>query len=275
MNNKLQNIILKTKRKFFSHHNGENTSYFNGSGLEFNEVRQYNIDDDIRHINWKITARTRTPSVNLYFENRSIDVCIVYLNSGGLFFGEDKKKKETADEILTSLSFIVPFNNDNLSTIFYDNTKQTIYKATKNKKQVHINNDHVKALDPLNKNIDYKHLEKYLLQNVKKKSILFFIGDFLEIPNFELLSKKYEIYCVVVRHKDEEKIDFNGECIIIDTNTTNQKSMNINNDIVKQYNKYMIEYDKDLFNYFKENRVHFNKIYTHENSIEKLALLLK
>lgn len=275
MNNKLQNIILKTKRNFYTNHHGEHISYFNGSGLEFNEVRQYNIDDDIRHINWKITARTRTPSVNVFFENRQIDVALIYLNSGGLFFGENQKKKDVAVEILSSLSFIASNNKDSLSTLFFDEKSKGFFKSTKNKNQLFINYDVVQNLDPLNCKVDFENLEEFIYENIKTKSILFFIGDFLEMPNFKFLSKKYEIYCAVIRDKDEEEIDFNGECVIIDTNSTLQKSMNINNDIVKEYNSYMIEYDKKLFNHFKENKVSFSKFYTNENTIEKLAQFLR
>ena len=275
MNNKLENIILKTKRGFFTNHHGEHISRYNGSGLEFNEVREYNIDDDIRHINWKITARTRTPSVNVFFENRNIDVTLVYLNSGGLFFGEETQKKDVAIEILSSVSYVVTNSNDTLGTIFFDNDEQRFFNPTKNKNQTYINYDYVSNLDPLHKNVNFKDLEKYIFENVKKRSILFFIGDFLDMPDFEFLSKKYEIYCSVIRDKDEEFIDFNGECIILDTNSTKQKSMNMNNDIVKQYNSYMKNYDIKLFNHFKENKISFEKFYTNENMIEKLLLLLK
>ena len=275
MNSKLENIILKTKRYFYNNHNGEHISYFNGSGLEFNEVRQYNIDDDIRHINWKITARTRTPSVNVFFENRQIDIAIIYLNNGGLFFGEKQKKKDVATELLSSLSFIATNNKDSLATLFFDDEKQTFFKATKNKNQVFINYDMASSIQPLGKTISFEKLEKYIYENIKTKSILFFIGDFLELPNFKLLSKKYEIYCAIIRDKDEEEIEFNGECVILDTNSTLQKSMNINNDIVNEYNSYMIEYDKKLYGHLKENKVSFTKFYTNENNIEKLMLFLR
>lgn len=275
MNSKLENIIIKTKRYFYTNHHGEHISSFNGSGLEFNEVRQYNIDDDIRHINWKITGRTRTPSVNVFYENKQVDVALIYLNSGGLFFGEKQKKKDVALEILSSLSFISTNNKDSLTTLFFDDKKQTFFKATKNKNQTLINYDIASDLNPLSNTVDFKKLEKYIYENLKPKSILFFIGDFLEMPNFKILGKKYEIYCAVVRDIDEEEIDFNGECVILDTNSTLQKSMNINNDILKQYNSFMIDYDKKLFNHFKENKVSFSKFYTNQNTIEKLMLFLR
>lgn len=275
MNNILQNIILKTKRNFYTNHHGEHISYFNGSGLEFNEVRQYNIDDDIRHINWKITARTRTPSVNVFFENRQIDIAIIYINNGGLFFGEKQKKKDIALEILTSLSYISTNNKDSLSTLFFDEKSRAFFKSTKNKNQTFINYDVALNLESLNCDVDFEKLESFIHENIKAKSILFFIGDFLKMPNFKFLAKKYEIYCSVIRDRDEEEIDFNGECVIIDTNSTLQKSMNINNDIVKEYNSYMKNFDKELFNHFKENKISFSKFYTNEDTIEKLALFLR
>ena len=108
MSNKIK-LDIRTKRNLFLNTTGEHKSVFNGDGLDFREIREYDTSDDIRHINWKVTARRGTASVNIFNEDKQLNIVLVYLNSGSLYFGSIKSKQDTAIEILNLLAHEIFF----------------------------------------------------------------------------------------------------------------------------------------------------------------------
>lgn len=275
MYKELQDIILETKRRFFSKLHGEHLSIFNGNGLEFNEVKEYTIDDDIRHINWKITARTRNPSVNLFFDHKKIQVGAVYLNSGGLILGEEMAKKTVAVKLLSSLSFISTASKDSFTTLFFDTKVQKLFPPTNDKYTTHRIYEFAKELEAKGNQIDYNHLQEAILENIANKTVLFFIGDFLKLPDFSKLHKNYEIYVCIVRDKSEETLSFQGENTLIDTNTLKKNNITITQKTIQNYNQYMKQYDKKLFELLGEHNIHYAKFYTHEDTLSKLRAFLR
>ena len=274
MFNQLKDIVLQTRKKFFSNNYGEHISTVIGSAFEFNEVREYTIDDDIRHLNWKITARTRTPSVNTFFDNKQINVLVGYLNSGGLYF-EENSKKNLALTVFTALNYITLKNKDSLALLSFDEQEKFFFEFSSNKNYMNLAYDKLITLDALNTNINYKELQNCILKKVKTKSIIFFVGDFLKLPEFEELFLNYEIYCCVIRDKKEENLSFHGDYNIVNTNSLNKKNMNIDAKTIKEYDKYMKDYDKKLEEYFKNYNIKYKKFYTHENPYETLRTFFK
>ncbi len=268
-------IILKTRKKLFSQFHGEHTSIFGGNGLEFSEVREYNIDDDVRHINWKITARSGTPSVNVFNEHKQLNIALVYFNSGSLYFGSKRAKKDVAVEIMTALSYVVTIKKDTLTSIYYDNKERYFFKPTRDKSIVEINYDTSNDLEPLNTKIDYKALEEYLLNKLKKKSIIFLIGDFLEMPDLKLLGNKHEVYISIIRDRAEEDLNILGEFEFVDTDTLNSREMILDKKSIEAYNKKMQEFDKELFKNLKNSNIKYEKIYTDDDVLQKLEHLTR
>ena len=158
MFNQLKDIVLQTRKKFFSNNYGEHINTVSGSAFEFNEVREYTIDDDIRHLNWKITARIRTPSVNTFFDNKQINVLVGYLNSGGLYF-EENSKKNLALTVFTALNYITLKNKDSLALLSFDEQEKFFFEFSSNKNYMNLAYDKLITLDALNTNINYKELQ--------------------------------------------------------------------------------------------------------------------
>ena len=275
MNKTLNEIIVKTKRKLFLNFFGEHNSIFSGNGLDFKEVREYNTNDDIRHINWKVTAKNQSPSVNIFNETKQLNIVLVYLNNGGLQFGTHKSKKDIAIEVLSSLGYATINNNDMLSTIFYSEKETQFTKPTKHKSIIDINYETASQLNPMGNNINYENLNKYLLNKIKKKSIIFLIGDFLEFGDFSLLASKHELYCTIIRDKSEESLNLIGEYNVIDSSTLNEKNLTIDKKSINNYNQLMIEHDNKLFQHLKKNRICYEKIYTSDDVIKKLNYLTR
>lgn len=268
-------ILLQTKKKLFLNLHGEHQSTFSGNGMDFKEVREYDTSDDIRHINWKVTARTMKPSVNIFNETKQLSIVLVYLNSGGLSFGEEKLKKDIAVEVLTSLGFATISNNDMLTTIFYSNNDIKFHKPTKHKSIIDINFETSINLDPLGNDIDYKKLNQYLLNKIKKKSIIFLIGDFLDFDDFNMIASKHELYCVILRDKSEEDLNLLGEYNFIDTSSLDQQNIDIDKQSINKYNKLFKAQDIKLYQHLKSNRISYQKIYTTDDVIKKLNYLTR
>lgn len=271
----LRDILIKTKKKLFQEFYGEHQSVFNGNGLEFSEVREYTINDDVRRLNWKIMAKNRKPSVNVFHEHRQLSIVLVYLNSGGLAFGTTRSKKELATEVLSILGFAATSKKDSVTTLFFDREPRHFFKPTRSQSSVELNFETAMQLDPLGCTLDFRRLSDYLLESIKRKSILFLIGDFWERPDLRLLASKHELYCVVIRDKAEEDFKLLGEFELIDTASLDSRSMELDARTLQSYNEKVRAHDQGLFTHFNHHRIRYEKIYTDDNVYVKLDRLLR
>ena len=270
-------ILLQTRKKLFTKLLGEHNTVFSGNGLEFKELREYTTNDDIRHINWKVTSRSLHPSVNIFDENRQLNVVVVYLNSGSNYFGSCKSKQDTMAETIVALCQATVLNNDMVTSIFFSDEEDKFYKPTKHKRIIDINLDTIYELDPLGKSVDYDKLNFYLANKIKKKSLIFLVGDFLDFNidnSLSFLSSKHEVFCAIIRDKMEEDLELLGDFDFIDTNSTATNNISLNKKSIQQYNQALKEHDIKLFKYFRNSNIKYEKIYTHDNTVDKIAKLV-
>ena len=259
-------IILKSKRGFFSNLVGNHSSIFSGSGIEFKDINEYSSSDSARHINWK-KSTLDSIKVNTFSEDRELNIVLIYLNSGSLDFAN---KKQSAIEALSALSFAAIYAKESLSTIFFNNKEQRFLKPTKKRAAIDINYDLANKLK-YQSSIDFKKLNEYILQHIKKRSIVFIIGDFLQEVDLKIISALHEVYAIIIRAKEEEELSLSGELNILDTNSSKSKLLTINKRGQKLYNKKFKEQENRLFMELKKSKVHYTKIYTYEDTINKLV----
>ncbi len=275
MLDKKKALFLKTKKKLFLNIQGEHNSIHNGNGLDFKEVREYNTGDDIRHVNWKVTARNLIPSVNTFNEDKQLNIVLVYLNSGSMYFGTHRSKQDTAIEVLTTLGFSAINKNDTITTVFWNDDLYKFHKPTKHKNIVEINFDTAYDNEPLGNSMNYDKLNIYLLNKIKKKSIIFLIGDFLDIPNFVQLGHKHEVYSVIIRDTLEENLSLVGEYDMCDTNTNETRHILLSKKHIEKYNNLMKQHDAKLLKHFKSAGIKSKKIYTTDDVFKNLQQLVK
>lgn len=266
-----QNLLqLTTKKGVFSHLSGEHTTPFSGNGLDFKELREYTTGDDIRHINWKVTARSRNPVVNVFNEDKQLNIVCVYLNSGGLYFGSKRAKKDLALEIFGNLAFSSQAKKDSFSSVFFSTDIEQYFVPSNNKVVIEESLKFAFDLDPIGKNINFKTLSDYLLSNIKQKSIIFLIGDFLELPDLKLLNSKHEVYTLIVRDRFEEDLHLFGEFNLINPNTLEDAHILLDRSSCDKYNALLKEHDTKLISHLKKLKIKHTKIYTDENVVAKL-----
>jgi len=275
MANNKNNLTIKSRKRIFSHLIGEHHSLFSGVGLDFKELREYSSGDDIRHINWKVTAKSMTPAVNIYNEDKQLNVVLVYLNSGSIHFGSYRSKQDVMVEILANLGYATTQKNDMLTTVFFSKDEDMFFKPSKHSKVVDLQIDTAQNIKHLGKTIDYKKLNQYLLSKIKQKSIIFLIGDFLDIGDFKLLGAKHEVNCIIVRDRFEEDLKLLGEFNFVDTNSNDSENIFLDEHSINEYNKLLKAQDNQLFYNLKKANIKYKKIYTDDNILVKLSQLLK
>ncbi len=269
-------ILIRTRRRIFGSNLGNNATAFVGNGLDFNELREYHFGDDVRKINWKATAREQRPYINLFTEERELNIVLALMVGGSIAFGSRRLKQETMVEIMALLGFSAMKNGDNVTPLFFSDREEFFRKPTKNLSALHEIVPSALDLDPLRKRVDYAAFGDYVSHRIKRKSILFVIGDFWEEGiDLSALSARNEIYAVIVRDRFEESPRFYDAIDLIDPTTFESGTFDPDERTIERYEAQVRAHDKALAEHFLAHRIAYTKIYTDEDPWFKLDNLVK
>jgi uncharacterized protein (DUF58 family) len=263
---KLQKILVRARRQVFSEMVGNNPSIFQGEGYDFIELREYMPGDDIRHIDWNITAKLQKPYIKIFREERELNVVIASMLNGSVHFGSKRFKQDVIAEVVAMLSFSTIKNGDLLSSYIFTDKLESHLKPSKKLFAVHKNVEEVLSFEALHHKADYKFLSDTLFKRLKRKSLIIVIGDFFEIPDLKLLAKKHEVVAVVVRDLLEEKPPKMGFASLIDPESGNVLEGDFNDATVKAYAQRVLLHDRELYATFRKHQIRFTKLYTHESA---------
>lgn len=272
---KLQKILVRARRQVFSEMVGNNPSIFQGEGYDFIELREYMAGDDIRHIDWNITAKMQTPYIKVFREERELNVVLVSVLNGSVHFGSKKFKQEIIAEINALIGFSVLKNGDLLSSYIFTDKMVSHLRPSKNIYQVRKNVEDILEFDALNQKVDFKVISETLYKRLKRKSLIIVVGDFFEIPDFKLLAKKHEVVAVVVRDTLEEKPPQMGFSSLVDPESGAILEGDFNTASVNDYTAKVMEHDHKLFDTFRKHQIRFTKIYTDKFASVELRRLFE
>jgi len=275
MSSTLQRILVKARRQVFSEMVGNNPSIFQGEGYDFIELREYMPGDDIRHIDWNITAKMRKPYIKIFREERELNVSIVSMLNGSVHFGSKKFKQEVIAEIAALLGYSVVHNGDLLSSHIFAESLHVSQKPTKKMFVVNKITQDILDFDALNRKANYKNMADTLYKKVRRKSLMLIIGDFFELPDFRLLAKKHEVIAIIVRDRLEENPPSLGFASLMDPESGVILEGDFNKSTIKAYAKKVHEHDHKLYETFRKDQVRFTKIYTDENVSVKLRRMFE
>ena len=207
---KVRRIEIKTKG--ISKHllSGEYHSAFKGKGMSFSEVRAYQFGDDVRNIDWNVTARTNDPFVKVFEEERELTVMLMIDISASSFFGSGaQNKRALITEIAAVLSFSAIQNNDKVGVIFFSSQIERFIPPKKGKQHILMIIRELINIQPVHKGTNIAVALEYFNNLVKKRSISFLISDFIaepfEIP-LRIAKKRHDVIGIHVYDKLEEKI---------------------------------------------------------------------
>jgi uncharacterized protein (DUF58 family) len=252
---KVRKIEIKTKRLSNHIFSGEYHSSFKGRGMTFSEVRQYQYGDDIRNIDWNVTARYNEAHVKVFEEERELTMMLMVDISGSEGFGSKSQfKKDIVTEIAATMAFSATQNNDKIGLILFSDNVELYIPPKKGRSHVLRIIRELIEFEPKSQKTDIGQALKFLSGTQKKKAIVFMISDFMS-ENYEqtlkIASKKHDITGVRVYDIREEKIPNLGMVSMLDAESgkiqlvdTGSKSVRMNYE--KHYQE-RVNYFKDIF----------------------------
>ncbi|HUV27101.1 MAG TPA: DUF58 domain-containing protein, partial [Anaerolineales bacterium] len=177
---KIHRIEIRTRRLVNDSYAGEYHSIFKGRGMEFDEVRPYQMGDEIRSIDWNVTARTGEPHVKRFVEERELTVMLVVDTSGSENFGSvNRFKRELAAELTAVLSFAATTNNDKVGLLIFTDRVELFIPPRKGRRHVLRLIRELLAFEPESRGTDIKLALDTVNQILKRRSIVFLVSDFL------------------------------------------------------------------------------------------------
>jgi len=279
---KVRKIEIKTRglsRNIFA---GEYHSAFKGRGMAFSEVREYQFGDDIRNIDWNVTARYSHPFVKIYEEERELTVMLLIDVSGSREFGTTEKfKKNVITEMAAVLAFSAMQNNDKIGVIFFSDIIEKFIPPKKGKSHVLRIIAELIAFEPQNRGTNIPDTLRYLTNALKKRSTAFVISDFMDDhadmeKALSIANKKHDVVALkiyderetelppigLVKLKDAET----GGYIVVDSSSATTRKM---------YRDWWKNHKNKLDVLFKKCGVDYTLVNTREDYVVSLMNLFK
>ncbi|PBQ30818.1 DUF58 domain-containing protein [Sphingobacteriaceae bacterium] len=278
---KVRKIEIKTRGLSSHIFSGEYHSAFKGRGMAFSEVREYTPGDDIRSIDWNVTARFNTPFVKVFEEERELSVVLLVDVSASGSFGTNKQLKQ---ELITELCAVVAFsasqNNDKIGVIFFSDKIEKFIPPKKGKTHVLRIIRELLEFKPENKQTNIELALKYLSSIIKKRSIVFVISDFMTENNYKdalkIANKKHDIVALRIIDKAEVELPDVGLIKLKDNESGKIAWVDTSDKIFrKQFSVNQKRFEEDIKDTFNRSGIDATKIFTHENYVKPLMNLFK
>lgn len=253
---KVRKIEIKTRRLSDHVFGGEYHSTFKGRGMTFSEVRQYQFGDDVRNIDWNVTARYNEPYIKVFEEERELTLMLMVDVSGSQFFGTQQQfKKDIITEIAATLAFSATQNNDKIGLILFTNQIELFIPPKKGRSHVLRIIRELLEFEPVSKETNITEALKFLSGVMKKKTIVFILSDFIADDydhTLKIVGKKHDVTGIRVYDKREESIPNLGMVQMEDEETGELLLVNTSSKATRQqytsYYKQKVGYFKDSFN---------------------------
>jgi uncharacterized protein (DUF58 family) len=277
---KVRKIEIKTRGLSKHIFAGEYHSAFKGRGISFSEVREYQYGDDIRNIDWNVTARFNHPYVKVYEEERELTVMLLVDVSGSGVFGTSKVfKRDLATEIAAVLSFSAIFNNDKIGVIFFSDKVEKFIPPQKGRKHILRIIRELLDFKPSSRLTSLDEPLRFLTNAIKKRCTAFVISDFI-VPSFEdplrIASNKHDIVALKIYDPVEKSLPDIGFIRVTDSETGIDKWIDTSSATVrKDYESWWETHITLINGIFRRCGVDSTTIATNEDYVKPLMKLFK
>ncbi len=276
----VRQIEIRTKGLVNQIFSGEYHSVFKGRGMEFSEVREYQFGDDVRNIDWNVTARFGHPYIKIFEEERELTVILMIDLSGSLDFGTEKEtKQQIAAKICAILAFSALQNNDKVALILFTDKIEKFIPPKKGKTHVLRIIREILSFKPAGNRTDIKAALEYMNNAIKKKSIVFLLSDFMDKGYEKILrivGKKHDLVGVVLNDKREDELPKIGLVKMTDPESAKERWIDTGSksvrDFLSKQRKYLIEQRNSLF---IKSRLDSINIYTGRDYVKPLVQFFK
>ena len=277
---KVRKIEIKTRRLSNNIFGGEYHSAFKGRGMTFSEVRNYQFGDDVRTIDWNVTARYNEPFVKVFEEERELTLMLLVDVSGSELFGTDNVlKKNIVTEISATLAFSALQNNDKVGLILFSDSVELYIPPSKGKIHVLRIIRELIEFKPSSKKTDIAEALQFLIGVIKKKSIAFILSDFISKSyekTLKICANKHDVTGIRIYDKMDESIPNMGIVPMFDQETEEVKLIDTSSSFLrKRYESYNTMNSTRFNQIFSKNGAGTLNCRTDESYVKKLLSYFK
>lgn len=278
---KVRKIEIKTKglsRNIFA---GQYHSAFKGRGMEFSEVREYQYGDDVRDIDWNVTARFHRPYVKVFEEERELTVMLLIDVSGSLNFGTSTQlKRDLVTEIAATLAFSAIQNNDKIGVIFFSDRIEKYIPPKKGRKHILYIIRELLDFQPESQRTDIAMATAYLTRIMKRRCTSFIISDFYDRKDFllemEIANRKHDVVAIQVYDQRAKELPNVGLMNVLDAETGHEMLIDTSSKKLRRaHTAYWLNREEDLRRTFSKSRVDWTSVATNEDFTKALLNLFK
>ena len=278
---KVRQIEIKTRGLSQNIFAGEYHSAFKGRGMTFSEVREYQYGDEIRDIDWNVTARTSKPYIKVYEEERELTVMLLVDVSGSGNFGAvGSVKREQIAEIAATLAFSADQNNDKVGVVLFSDKIEKFIPPKKGRKHVLLIIRELLNFKPESNGTSIEYALRFLTDALKKKCTTFMISDFIDDADYSkamtIAGRKHDVTAIQVYDKRDSVMPKVGLVKLFDAETGKEKWVNTNSAKVRNlYNKWWYERQLVMNERMLKCNVEFASISTDDDYVKALMSLFK
>lgn len=278
---KVRKIEIKARGLSQNIFAGQYHSAFKGRGMAFSEVREYQYGDDVRDIDWNVTARFHRPYVKVFEEERELTVMLLVDVSGSLDFGTVRQtKREMVTEIAATLAFSAIQNNDKIGVIFFSDRIEKYIPPKKGRRHILYIIRELLDFKPASVRTDVGMAVSYLTRMMKRRTTAFLLSDFYTRDDFtkamQIANSKHDMVAIQVYDPRAKMLPDIGLMKVLDAETGHEMIIDTGSAKLQQaHTRYWVEREDRLHTLFAKSKVDWTSVATNENFTKALMLLFK
>ena len=278
---KVRKIEIKTRGLSSNIFAGQYHSAFKGRGMAFSEVREYQFGDDVRDIDWNVTARFHRPYVKVFEEEREMTVMLLIDVSGSLDFGTQKQmKRDMVTEIAATIAFSAIQNNDKIGVVFFSDKIEKYIPPKKGRKHILYIIREMLDFQAESKRTDVRQAVEFLSSVQKRRTTAFILSDFYVRNDFQqslqICNRKHDVVAIQVYDQRARELPDVGLMKVVDAETGYEQYVDTGSRALRQsYQKYWQNRQAVLQETFNKSNVDNVSIATNEDFVKALLLLFK
>ena len=277
---KIKKLDIKTKQLVDGIISGNYNSIFKGQGMEFSEIRNYRTGDDIRTIDWNVTARFNHPHIKEFIEERDLQVYLVIDLSGSGNFGTSISKREKSFEIIASLMFAALRSNDGVGAFLITDNMEKFIPAKKGRRHILRLLNIITTFTPNSSKTNLKKPLEQVSRIIKRKSIVFVISDFIDAGEYmkplKMLRKRHDVIALRIVDPREREIPDVGMIELEDNETGEQILVDTSDEEFRNsYSRLIAENDTRFLTSMMKNKVDTISLSTDQNYPTSLRKFFK
>ena len=278
---KVRKIEIKTKGLSNNIFAGEYHSAFKGRGMAFSEVREYQYGDDVRDIDWNVTARLGKPYVKVFEEERELTVMLLVDVSGSLDFGTQKQtKRQLLTEIAATLAFSAIQNNDKIGVIFFSDKIEKFIPPKKGRKHILFIIRELLGFQPESNRTDVGLAVEFMTNAIKKRCTVFLLSDFFDSKDYTsqltVANRRHDVVALQIYDRRMLQLPDVGIIKMLDAETGEETVIDTSTSVLRRaHHEWWVNHQAWLKNAFTKSNIDNISVRTDEDYVRSLMNLFR